>query len=201
MAPGSSSFSVGGVLSGSMPNPGFASAPTFVAPVILTGAENTAVIASTGHSLTGSNASSMFDFAGTWNTSGTPTAFKLNITNTASNASSLLMDLQIGGTSQFKVARTGDVTATGFLAVAAAQFFSVVGRARLYGNSSGGGLDVRNSGGSAQAPVQASSLRITDGLTAPGATTGFATLYVDTADGDLKVVFADGTVKTIVVDT
>jgi hypothetical protein len=46
----------------------------------------------------------MLDLAGTWNTSGTPTAIKLNVTNTASNAASLLMDLQVGGTSQFKVA-------------------------------------------------------------------------------------------------
>ena len=42
---------------------------------------------------------------------------------------------------------------------------------------------------------------IGDGITAPGAGTGQARIYVDTADGDLKVVFADGTVKTIVVDT
>lgn len=44
-------------------------------------------------------------------------------------------------------------------------------------------------------------LSIKDGMTAPGAGTGQARIYVDTADGDLKVVFADGTVKTIVVDT
>lgn len=30
---------------------------------------------------------------------------------------------------------------------------------------------------------------------------GEARIYVDTADGELKVVFGDGTVKTIVVDT
>lgn len=45
------------------------------------------------------------------------------------------------------------------------------------------------------------ALLIPDGITAPSATTGKATLYVDTADGDLKVKFADGTTKTIVVDT
>jgi hypothetical protein len=42
---------------------------------------------------------------------------------------------------------------------------------------------------------------IKDGITAPGAGTGEARIYVDTADGDLKVVFADGVIKTIVVDT
>lgn len=40
-----------------------------------------------------------------------------------------------------------------------------------------------------------------DGITAPGSTSGKAKIYVDTADGDLKIVFGDGTVKTIVVDT
>lgn len=42
---------------------------------------------------------------------------------------------------------------------------------------------------------------ITDGVTAPATITGMAVIYVDTADGDLKVRFSDGTVKTIVVDT
>ncbi len=36
-----------------------------------------------------------------------------------------------------------------------------------------------------------------DGITAPGTLSGTAWLYVDTADGDLKVKFGDGTVKTI----
>lgn len=44
-------------------------------------------------------------------------------------------------------------------------------------------------------------LWITDGITAPSASTGVAKLYIDSADGDLKIVFADGTVKTIVTDS
>ena len=44
-------------------------------------------------------------------------------------------------------------------------------------------------------------LRVTDGVTAPSTESGYANIYVDTADGDLKVKFGDGTVKTIVVDT
>jgi hypothetical protein len=36
---------------------------------------------------------------------------------------------------------------------------------------------------------------IADGVTAPSTVTGVAQLYVDTADGDLKVKFGDGTVK------
>jgi hypothetical protein len=45
------------------------------------------------------------------------------------------------------------------------------------------------------------ALQITDGITAPGTAAGYASIYVDTADGDLKVKFGDGTVKTISTDT
>lgn len=45
------------------------------------------------------------------------------------------------------------------------------------------------------------SFGLVDGITAPSATVGFAKLFVDTADGDLKVIFGDGTVKTISTDT
>lgn len=49
--------------------------------------------------------------------------------------------------------------------------------------------------------VTATYLEVTDGLAAPGAGAGKARIYVDTADGDLKVVFADGVVKTLATDT
>ncbi len=43
---------------------------------------------------------------------------------------------------------------------------------------------------------------IKDGKAAPGgAIPGLALIYVDSADGDLKVLFGDGTTKTIVTDT
>jgi hypothetical protein len=47
----------------------------------------------------------------------------------------------------------------------------------------------------------ADTLGLTDGVTAPSAVAGYALIYVDTSGGDLKVVFGDGTVKTIVTDT
>lgn len=71
---------------------------------------NTTGIGASGYSLTGSASASFVDLSGTWNTTGTPTAIKLNITDTASNASSLLMDLQVGGASRFKVDRFGGAT-------------------------------------------------------------------------------------------
>lgn len=49
--------------------------------------------------------------------------------------------------------------------------------------------------------VRTPLVQITDGVSTPATETGFATLYVDTADGDLKIKFGDGTVKTIVTDT
>lgn len=68
---------------------------------VTTATANEGVLASTGYSLTGSDATSMVDLAGTWNTSGTPTAIKLRITNTASNGSSKLMDLGVGASTAF----------------------------------------------------------------------------------------------------
>ena len=77
---------------------------------ITQGTANEGVIASTGYSLTGSNAQSLIDLTGTWNTTGTPTALKLNVTDTASNASSLLLDLRVGGSSKFSITKAGSIT-------------------------------------------------------------------------------------------
>lgn len=63
-----------------------------------------------------------------------------------------------------------------------------------------GGVGIGNTTIDAKLDV-AGDIAITDGMTAPGATSGKAKIYVDSADGDLKVKFGDGTVKTIVVDT
>lgn len=51
------------------------------------------------------------------------------------------------------------------------------------------------------AAIQYAHLDIADGVTAPTATVGRAKIYIDTADGDLKIIFGDGTIKTISVDT
>lgn len=66
-----------------------------------------------GQSLTGAQSTSLMDLAATWNTTGAPTAIKLNITDTASNAASLLLDLQVGGISRAKVSRVGRGTFIG----------------------------------------------------------------------------------------
>ena len=52
----------------------------------------------------------IYSLADTWNDGATTfTGIGLNVTDTASSASSLLMDLQVGGTSQFSVERDGDI--------------------------------------------------------------------------------------------
>lgn len=44
-------------------------------------------------------------------------------------------------------------------------------------------------------------IAITDGVSTPDASSGKAKIYVDSSDGDLKIRFGDGTIKTIVIDT
>jgi hypothetical protein len=75
--------------------------------------DNQVGLAITGTSLTSANEQSLIDLAQTWNTTGNPTAIKLNITNTASGATADLMELQVGGTSQFTVDKSGNTIMTG----------------------------------------------------------------------------------------
>lgn len=70
-------------------------------------ANNTSALIASGSSLTGSNAQSLVNLSQTWNTTGIPTAIFANITDTASNSASLLMDLRVSGTSRFSVTKAG----------------------------------------------------------------------------------------------
>lgn len=61
----------------------------------------------------------LIDLAATWNNvANTPTAIKLNITDTTSAVASLLMDLQVGASSKFKVQKDGTVTLATALPIA-----------------------------------------------------------------------------------
>jgi len=88
-------------------------AQTFTVEQTFTPAANTEAITITGFSLTGAATSSCLDISGTWNTSGLATAISLNITDTASNAESLLLDLKVGGASKFSVGKNGEIVAGG----------------------------------------------------------------------------------------
>lgn len=59
---------------------------------------------------TGGLSGSILNLEQTWNTTGTPTAIKLNVTDTASNAASNFVDLQVGGVSKFSVSKIGVTT-------------------------------------------------------------------------------------------
>jgi hypothetical protein len=85
--------------------------------------------------LTGSQATSLLDLKQTWNTSGTPTALKLNVTDTTSNSSSSLMDLQIGGVSKFRVEKSNIYVGTN-VALRSGFFIDLSDAAQLGANSS-----------------------------------------------------------------
>jgi hypothetical protein len=56
----------------------------------------------------------IYNLSDAWNDAGTTfTSIKMNVLDTASNAASLLMDLQVGGVSQFKVSKAGVTTTNG----------------------------------------------------------------------------------------
>jgi hypothetical protein len=95
-------------------------------------------------SIVTSNNLPLLDLSQTWNnSSATFTATKLNVTDTASVAGSLLMDLQVGGVSKFSVDKTGK-----------AQVPTINGQTTLnigesttgFGNYSGNGIDVATGG-------------------------------------------------------
>lgn len=89
----------------------------------------------------------LIDLFQTWNNSlAIITGFKMNITDTASSASSLLMDLQIGGVSKFSVDKSGNITFTG---VIKQNIYQAAGGSsgvtlRFNGNTTTFGLKVEN---------------------------------------------------------
>lgn len=49
--------------------------------------------------------------------------------------------------------------------------------------------------------VGVNEIHLADGVTAPTATVGKAKIYINSSNGDLEILYGDGTTKTIVVDT
>ena len=92
---------------------GASDSPTFLAQTL------------SGQNLTGSSATSLLDLATTWNTTGTPTAINLNVTDTASNGGNLI-SLRVGGVNRFSVDKTGIVLASSTI-VAAGNLQSTAG--------------------------------------------------------------------------
>ncbi len=67
--------------------------------------------------------------------------------------------------------------------------------------ASGVALEVRLGDNSAYAGLRALSASLVDGIAEPATVAGLAHVYVDVADGDLKVKFGDGFVRTIGLDS
>ena len=111
-----------------------------------TAAANATGIGMSGFSLTGSNAQSMLDLAGTWNTSGTPTGLKLNVTDTASNAASLLMDLQVGGVSRAYITKTGNLFLRGNTQNWLIDGNNIANQLGFYANGVAGGFSINANG-------------------------------------------------------
>lgn len=62
-----------------------------------------------GTARSGASSDGIVNLTQTWNTTGTPTAFRVNITDTASNVNSLLQDLQVNSSSVFRVTKNGSI--------------------------------------------------------------------------------------------
>jgi hypothetical protein len=77
----------------------------------ITAPANTSALTAS-YSVTGSNTTPLLNLTGTWNTTGIARGILLNVTNTASNSASRLIDLQIGGTSRFWVMPSGGINSS-----------------------------------------------------------------------------------------
>ena len=81
-----------------------------VGQTITNGTANTATLTAS-YSVTGTSTTPLLDLSGAWSTTGTATAIKFNLTSDSgpSNASSLLMDLQVGGLSKITINKSGNI--------------------------------------------------------------------------------------------
>jgi len=69
--------------------------------------------------ITGASTSPLLDITGTWNTTGAANGIRLNVTDTASAAGTLLMDLRVGGVSRTRVSKSGNLGISGNLTLPA----------------------------------------------------------------------------------
>lgn len=88
-----------------------ATAPTLVGPVLLNETAGSSAIDITGATQTTTNP--VIHASQTWNGAGAFTAISLIVTDNASTAASLLLDLQTSAGSKFSVGKAGSVTASG----------------------------------------------------------------------------------------
>ena len=80
-----------------------------------------------GYSLTGSSAVSLTSLTGTLNTSGNPDVWLLDLTNTASGATTKAMNVKVGGSSMFSVDMVGAVIQASTLTIGSTLAVSLSG--------------------------------------------------------------------------
>jgi len=117
---GSASYNIQNVIS-TINQTGTASGITrgiYINPTLTSAADFRAIETTRGRVVLGDNyaagsgslAGSLLDMTQTWNTTGNPTAIKLNVTNTSSGRTANLMDLQVGGNSRFAIDDSAKIT-------------------------------------------------------------------------------------------
>ena len=97
----------------------------------------------------------IYNMTDTWTDGSTYTAIKMNVTDTSSNAASLLEDLQVGGTSQFSVSKAGVVNvpntgangATGYATAGIVMLSQVSSSTAIRALDSNGGIAFVANGG------------------------------------------------------
>jgi len=105
-------FTAGATRIATPPNQNFTMAGIDVANVFSSGqtftpATNTIALNITGVTVTAASSQTFSRIVGTWNTSGTPSAMLINITDSASNAASKMLECQISGNPVFSIGKTG----------------------------------------------------------------------------------------------
>ena len=161
-----------------------------------------------GLSLTGSQATSLFDATATWNTTGTPTAFKLNVTDTASNAASNFAAFQFAGVSRYEFAKTAfrlyntnDASTANYERAKIAWSSNVlqIGTEKL-GTGAARALELQTDGTTRASIPTTGGLVVGTAALATNATSGF--LYVPTCAGTPSGTPASQTgTAPIVIDT
>lgn len=112
----------------------------FSAAQSITAAANTSALTAS-YSVTGANTTPLLNLTGTWNTTGIANGIRLNITDTASAATSLLADLQVGGVSRFNIDKAGHA----YFGVSASASDPII-RAAATPNASSSGICYINTG-------------------------------------------------------
>ncbi len=137
------------------------------------------------------------DATATWNSAVVMYGIKLNVTDTASDSASLLIDLQKAGVSQFKVTKSGALTTTGqitsgsdFLQNSGSGYFRWSGRSRL--SSEGDGVISLDANVSSIAPLYNVTFGPNAGLAVAGPVTLFGAKGLGTDKAGSNLILAGG---------